>query len=233
MHSLFGADILPAQKSGWGIEVSNLSKVTATDAAITVTVSPRVLNATAAQVSFDSTKNELTINGVVFALTNPNYTFSIVNGKDLQFVSKPGHILLAGNKEVIGLEIIKSPNNTTATDGLYDIYISGGGETRTDNNTTLQYFQYDEDLDYVSSKIAFNNNISVYPNPAQSVLNIKATNDQNIIGLQILDNAGRTLQSIKGYVNIIQTENLFNGYYILRIVNKYGQINHIQFTISK
>lgn len=138
------------------------------------------------------------------------------------------------NWESIGFVGSKSDNGNSNTSLNYELV-----DNKTINGTNLYRLKI-ENLDgsFEYSPIRFvivegNQSITIYPNPAQSVLNIKATNDQNIIGLQILDNAGRTLQSIKGYVNIIQTENLSNGNYILRIVNKDGQINHIQFTISK
>ncbi len=71
----------------------------------------------------------------------------------------------------------------------------------------------------------FNEKIKIYPNPASSYINIDFANDEiinNIKEIEILDVNGRKVlsENIKSINNIIYTNNIANGIYIINVIDK-------------
>lgn len=63
-------------------------------------------------------------------------------------------------------------------------------------------------------------NISLYPNPATSLLNIES--NQTIREVVVFDMAGRNVMSLEGDIHQIATSNLSNGIYTIRVITENG-----------
>lgn len=215
IYSLFGADWLPSTKEGWGINVKNVNNASTT-APIVVTVASDNKLIGMADISYDSLKNELTINGTVFTLTNPNYTVHIVpNTQTFTFTSKPGHILAGNSEEVIGLEIVKSEENDNRQDARFYLTVNGGGEDNVnDRNNDIQYFKYNPQTIYsINANLTFNN-LEVYPNPASECVIVRGTKIGDVI--RIVDITGKVILSQDASIaNTINTSKLATGNYVL------------------
>ena len=68
----------------------------------------------------------------------------------------------------------------------------------------------------------FSSNFSVYPNPANNVLNIANSTNLAIESAQITDMNGRTVKTVKGMTNQINISDLNTGVYFLKIVTAQG-----------
>lgn len=67
---------------------------------------------------------------------------------------------------------------------------------------------------------ADNANLNLYPNPASDQLNISCS--EEILSLDVYDLSGRNVMSLKGDVKSINTSNLSNGIYTLRVKTAKG-----------
>jgi len=78
----------------------------------------------------------------------------------------------------------------------------------------------------------FNNNVSVYPNPATDVLNVSA--NSNIQSVEIMNLMGQTVQSYNAndLFTQINISSLSNGMYMVRVNTENGVINH-KFTVAR
>ncbi|MCO6161468.1 T9SS type A sorting domain-containing protein [Flavobacterium sp. NRK F7] len=67
-----------------------------------------------------------------------------------------------------------------------------------------------------------NNQISVYPNPVNDVLNVAVSNNQEIAKIEILALDGRTVQEVAtgAFVNL---EHILSGIYLVKITSKEGK----------
>lgn len=76
------------------------------------------------------------------------------------------------------------------------------------------------------------NNISIYPNPASSVLNVNA--NSNIQSVEVMNLMGQTIQIelANGLNTQINTSSLSNGVYMLRVTTENGVINQ-KFTVAR
>lgn len=76
------------------------------------------------------------------------------------------------------------------------------------------------------------NNISIYPNPASSVLNVNA--NSNIQSVEVMNLMGQTIQVelANGLNTQINTSSLSNGVYMLRVTTENGVINQ-KFTVAR
>lgn len=76
------------------------------------------------------------------------------------------------------------------------------------------------------------NNISIYPNPASSVLNVNA--NSNIQSVEVMNQMGQTIQIelANGLNTQINTSSLSNGVYMLRVTTENGVINQ-KFTVAR
>lgn len=69
----------------------------------------------------------------------------------------------------------------------------------------------------------FTSNFSVYPNPANSVLNINSKNNMIVINtIQLTDINGRIVKTVKGMTNQINISELNAGVYLLKITTEQG-----------
>ena len=76
------------------------------------------------------------------------------------------------------------------------------------------------------------NNISIYPNPASSVLNVNA--NSNIQSVEVMNLMGQTIQieMVNGLNTQINTSSLSNGVYMLRVNTENGVVNQ-KFTVAR
>ena len=98
-----------------------------------------------------------------------------------------------------------------------------------DNNGQLSYSETKQ----VTIK-PVNNKIIIYPNPAKNFIMVKGI---HVSEINVLDNLGRTVQSVKG-LNIIASENKINmnvadGIYMLQVIHNDGTITNEKLIIKQ
>ncbi|WP_121665628.1 T9SS type A sorting domain-containing protein [Mesonia aquimarina] len=98
------------------------------------------------------------------------------------------------------------------------------------------YFDYNEPIitNTVSTEIIeplevkkydLKDSVSLYPNPAQSVLNIKTVSSVEVEQVDIFNIQGQEILSIKKNLKSINLENLSEGMYILQVKTNQGNLN--------
>ncbi len=133
------------------------------------------------------------------------------------------------------------PTQTISTPGVTSQVIELGAYA---NQTVRIAFKYESNADMYwffidNVKLDFGlgisdmeQNVSVYPNPATSVLNVTA--DANIETVEVMNLMGQTIQSVNANDMNAQVDvaNLSNGVYMLRIHTENGIVNK-KFTVAR
>jgi len=71
--------------------------------------------------------------------------------------------------------------------------------------------------------------ISIYPNPAHTILNIRLDNEASLASITITDVLGKIILSESTETNTINIENLQAGIYFLTVKNKANQVANVKF----
>ena len=116
------------------------------------------------------------------------------------------------------------------TAGSYTVVIDSATSTATSNAITLT----------TTTCVGINNiaaaSVSIYPNPATSLLNINSTENLSGNTLQVYDVVGQLVinQTLEGNNNAINVAKLSNGTYIIRITDKEnGLVSQNKFNVIK
>ncbi|MFT5819733.1 MAG: carboxypeptidase T [Crocinitomix sp.] len=78
-----------------------------------------------------------------------------------------------------------------------------------------------------------NNSISVYPNPASSVLNIKIASHVDVQSVTIQNELGQTVQTLNGNTNVFSIANLAEGIYYVQVIDGTNTVITKRFTVIR
>jgi len=117
----------------------------------------------------------------------------------------------------------ENPTNEYAESGEYEVCLYATNDIDTD--TLCQTIMVEV---LVSVENLVFNNIQVFPNPVNNIINLKG-NTEEIISYLITDTKGKLIASENYLGNQISTEFLPKGVYILQLVNKNKQAKHKRF----
>ena len=87
------------------------------------------------------------------------------------------------------------------------------------------------DLENNISDIQLNNNVYLYPNPAENTLNIKSSDGETILGIKIKSMLGNTILTYDNNSQVLNIESLSNGVYFIEY-NYKGQLYQMKFLVN-
>jgi len=105
--------------------------------------------------------------------------------------------------------------------GLYGICIEDEMIRRLDDEMMRQLDDENQSKSAQSVSSEFQKdaleNIKIYPNPTQNIINIENNSNIEITNISLIDIYGRTIKQYDGYVNQIDVSNFHSGLYFLKI----------------
>ena len=161
---------------------------------------------------------------------NPVAIFSNVPNTNIADGCTAEHYQYTGGASGSTVELFKIIGGTHSWPG----FPYGGVGTNLDINASKEIWRFFNlytlsTLTNVSDIEKQNNLISIYPNPAFSILNIRMDNETNIVSVTITDVLGKVVLLETTETNTINIENLQAGIYFLAVKNKSNQIANIKF----
>ena len=124
--------------------------------------------------------------------------------------------------------------DTSIDNSQYNFYDSGDGWQNSMMHGSLMIRPIVGGKYYIGTEeiLAENNVITIYPNPANDYISIAGLDINNCDDISIFDVTGRMIKHCNNETNI-NTCNLNNGLYLLRIITKDGKYYNEKFMISR
>lgn len=179
-------------------------------------------------------------------ISNPSNLGVITNPFKMEDLRLSGEepVMIAGgvtNETVVGYDVFRDGvkvNTELISENTYsDNTVAAGTEYTYSVKTLWNTGCYNNDSKSVKIKTTGNgiddiegNNISIYPNPAKNVLNVRG----DYAGFRILSLSGAVVKEITSNVNAIDVSDLMQGVYFVEILNDTQiVIKHCKIIISK
>jgi polyhydroxybutyrate depolymerase len=161
---------------------------------------------------------------------NPTATFSNVPNTSTTDNCTAEHYVYSGGTSGSTVELFKIIGGTHSWPGTP--FTSSG--TNQDINASKEIWRFFNQYNLASlTNVADvekqNLAISMYPNPARTILNIRFNNETSLASITITDVLGKVVLSETSETNTINIENLQAGIYFLIVKNKTNQVTNVKF----
>lgn len=199
---------------------NNIDGVMTLNNAVNILALPMLMNVTPTQI-YQQEPTNITINAI-------NTHFTQAGATQVAFVHQSDSMQIE-NIEVIDSTTLRIPdfvfNEQTTATGIYDIYV----HNNIDSTLKLaSAFSLDPPANGINQEN--NVNISIYPNPAKSILTVELPSPSVTYHVSIIDMSGKKMMSQRqkgGNALVIDLKDMHPGTYLLNIFNGNKPMNKV------